>query len=40
MSTYLQDLSRVVSLSSDSLQTDIQRLQMLQKVRRDALAEN
>lgn len=33
MSTYLQDLARVVLLSSDALQTDIQRLQILQKVR-------
>ncbi len=32
MSNYLKDLTRVVLLSSDALQTDIQRIQLLQKV--------
>ncbi len=32
MSNYLRDLTRVVLLSSDALQTDIQRIQLLQKV--------
>ncbi|CAF4540002.1 unnamed protein product, partial [Rotaria sp. Silwood2] len=31
MSNYMRDLTRVVLLSSDSLQTDIQRIQVLQK---------
>jgi hypothetical protein len=33
MSNYLRDLTRVVLLSSDALQTDIQRIQLLQKVK-------
>jgi hypothetical protein len=33
MSNYMRDLTRVVLLSSDALQTDIQRIQLLQKVK-------
>jgi hypothetical protein len=33
MSNYVRDLTRVVLLSSDALQTDIQRIQLLQKVK-------
>lgn len=33
MSNYLRDLIRVVLLSNDILQTDIQRIQLLQKVK-------
>ena len=33
MSNYLRDLTRVVLLSSDALQADIARIQILQKVR-------
>ena len=32
MANYLRDLTRVVLMSSDALQTDIQRIQLLQKV--------
>jgi hypothetical protein len=32
MSNYIRDLTRVVLLSSDALQTDIQRIEILQKV--------
>ena len=32
MSNYLRDLARVALMSSDALQTDIQRIQLLQKV--------
>ena len=32
MSNYMRDLTRVVLLSSDALQADIQRIQILQKV--------
>jgi hypothetical protein len=33
MTNFLRDLTRVVLLSSDALQTDIQRIQLLQKVK-------
>ena len=33
MSNYLRDLIQVVLASSDALQTDIQRIQLLQKVK-------
>ena len=33
MSNYMRDLIRVVLLSSDALQTDIQRIQLLRKVK-------
>lgn len=32
MTNYLRDLIRIVLLSSDALQTDVQRIQLLQKV--------
>lgn len=34
MSNYMRDLTRIVLLSSDALQTDIQRIQLLQKVKK------
>lgn len=34
MVNYLRDLTRVVLLSSDALQTDIKRIELLQKVKR------
>jgi hypothetical protein len=33
MTNYIRDLTRVVLLSNDALQTDIQRVQILQKVK-------
>lgn len=33
MSNYIRDLTRVVLFSNDALQTDIQRIELLQKVR-------
>ncbi len=33
MSNYMKDLTSVVLVSSDALQTDIQRIQLLQKVK-------
>jgi hypothetical protein len=33
MTNYIRDLTRVVLLSSDAIQTDIQRVQILQKVK-------
>ncbi len=33
MTNYIRDLTRVVLFSNDALQTDIQRIQILQKVK-------
>jgi hypothetical protein len=34
MTNYIRDLTRVVLFSNDTIQTDIQRIQILQKVKR------
>jgi hypothetical protein len=34
MTNYIRDLTRVILFSNDAIQTDIQRIQILQKVKR------